>query len=374
MHVLNVLDYSPPFGGSLVRNLAALGDRMASRGDRLYLAFARHRPWLEDLRGIAGILVVPQIERPLRAGFPRELQRLGHELRVDVVHCHFSFALPLSLAVTGARCPGRFIYHWHNPPKPLLRPERVGARRLVYDRLARMSDRRVISHHIAPSREIGDLLLRAGWASPAKLTVITNGVPIPDVAPPKPRAPGGRFVIGMVASFRPQKDHETLLRAFSRIIPENPTVDLWLVGDGPARPRAERLASTLGLAGRVRFVGSVPDPGSLYRELDAFVLATNYEGYPYALLEAMSHGLPVISSRLACIEEIVRDGENGLLAEAGCAESLAGQLLRIVGDAALGKRLGDAARAEVVTCHSADRWAENVAGLYERCGQGQEAP
>lgn len=365
MRVLNVLDYSPPFGGSLVRNLAALGDRMASRGHRLHLAFARHRPWLEELRAHADVLVMPEIERPMRSGFPRQLRRLGQELRIDVVHGHFSFALPLSLAVTGRRFAGRFIYHWHNPPKPLLRREQIGVRRLVYDRLARLSDRRVIGHHIAPSREIGDLLLQAGWADPGKLTVITNGVPIPDDRPPKSKDAGGRFVIGMVASFRPQKDHETLLRAFGLIRLESPTVELWLVGDGPTRPRMERLAAALGLAGRVRFVGSVPDPGALYQELDAFVLATNYEGYPYALLEAMSHGLPVVATRLPCIEEIVRDESNGLLADARDAAHLAGQFRRLVDEESLRVRLGRAGRKEVVAHHAAERWAERVLGLYE---------
>jgi glycosyltransferase involved in cell wall biosynthesis len=149
-----------------------------------------------------------------------------------------------------------------------------------------------------------------------------------------------------VGSLQEYKGHEILLRALSAS-PELARLEVDLVGDGRLRTSLERQARELGIADRVRFAGSLPE-GEV-RELldtaDLFVLPSvvaadgQMEGLPVALIEAMASGVPVVSTRLSGIPELVADGETGLLAEPGDPVSLAEALVRTLADpaAALGR-------------------------------------
>lgn len=92
------------------------------------------------------------------------------------------------------------------------------------------------------------------------------------------------------------KAHDVLLQAFARAFPEEPTAYLICAGDGPLRPELEKLAGELGVAGRVRFPGVVPEPWPTLTAADVFCFPSRNEGLPNVLPEAASCGLPVIAS------------------------------------------------------------------------------
>jgi glycosyltransferase involved in cell wall biosynthesis len=165
------------------------------------------------------------------------------------------------------------------------------------------------------------------------------------------RAPGPGAVRALcVASLQEYKGHRVLLEALAGV----ERVELDLVGGGPLRAELERLASALGLSGRVRFHGPMAEPevAALLDVADCFVLASvvaadgQMEGVPVALMEALAAGVPVIATRLSGIPELVRDGETGLLAEPGSATDLRRALVALLADpagsrarAAAGRRL-----------------------------------
>lgn len=151
--------------------------------------------------------------------------------------------------------------------------------------------------------------------------------------------PAGPVRAVCVASLEPYKGHSVLLAALA----EEPRLDrleLDLIGDGPLRAALERRAGELGLSRRVRFRGSLAehDVTRLLDEADLFVLPSVVapdglmEGLPVALVEAVACGLPVVSTRLSGIPEVVRTEAIGLLAEPGDVESLRSALVRTLDD------------------------------------------
>src|SRR5205823_4337247 len=149
------------------------------------------------------------------------------------------------------------------------------------------------------------------------------------------------------ANLRPQKNHESLLRAFAKLLPVVPEAWLVLVGDWERRPMLEALAGSLGIRDRVKFLGCRLDVPELYPVFDVYCLPSHYEGMPLTVLEAMSAGKPVVGTRVVGIQEVITDGQTGLLAAPNDPPALAQALLRVRRDAGLGPRLADAARAYI---------------------------
>jgi glycosyltransferase involved in cell wall biosynthesis len=176
---------------------------------------------------------------------------------------------------------------------------------------------------------------------------------------PRAAAPVGTAVIGCVAALVPGKGHETLLAAVALL----PELELRLIGDGSARQALEALVERLGIAKRVRFLGALRLPEEIAAalgELDLFALASQAEGLPTAVLEAMAVGVPVVATAVGGVPELVRDGETGRLVPVGDPVALAGAMAELLGDAPRRARLAQNARA-VAEAHS----VAHVAGLVE---------
>lgn len=381
MRVLHVLDFSPPFGGGIVGHLRVLGEALAARGDRLVAAFPRARPWFAELAPVCEPIVLPSIRRPLRSDFARRFGEVCRIHQIDLAHFHFSFALTLALAVRRSGPAVPIVYHWHSLPGALL-PRAGRLRRGASGLLVRLADRRIVAAHLAVSAEIRDLLVDQRWISPQKITVLPNAVvPRTAAAPdpvkvsaredpgattsvPRPRESG--LWIGSVANFRPEKDHPTLLRAFALVRRALPEARLILVGDGPTRPAVERLSRKLGLAGALELTGYLPDPDSVFDRIEVFVLSSHHEGQGLVLLEAMSHGLPIVATDLPAIRETVGADNMEFLARPGDAQGLARALDRLARDPALREEVGAANRERARTEFRITRWCSRLLELYDR--------
>jgi glycosyltransferase involved in cell wall biosynthesis len=131
-----------------------------------------------------------------------------------------------------------------------------------------------------------------------------------------------------------------------------PGVSFVIAGDGPDREDVESEAHTLGLDGRVRFLGAVSraDVVRLFRAADASLLSSTWENLPHSVLEALAAGTPVISTAVGGVPEVVHDGENGILVPPGDPQALADAIRRFLADDALRRRLADAAPGSVAGC------------------------
>jgi glycosyltransferase involved in cell wall biosynthesis len=137
-----------------------------------------------------------------------------------------------------------------------------------------------------------------------------------------------------------------------------------VVGDGPLRAELQQLIAERGLQQRVILTGHLGDVAALYRGLDLVALTSDTEGSPMVLLEAMSYGLPVLSTSVGGVPDMVKEGENGLLFGAGDAVAGTAQLERLLTDPALRQRLGEAGHRAANGRFSAETWARRHLDLY----------
>jgi glycosyltransferase involved in cell wall biosynthesis len=208
---------------------------------------------------------------------------------------------------------------------------------------------------IVPSQYLANWVVK--WGVPTeKIAVIYNAVEIPDKVEPLSiplKTPVKAVTVGRLV---PWKQVDGLIEALNEIS----ELGLVVVGDGPERPRLERIAQELGVSGRVYFPGqrSKKETLSLMAACDLLVLNSTYEGLPHTVLEAMALGLPVIATAVGGTPEVVRDGETGLLVPLN--GELTGTLKRVVNDYHLRQVLSQRARHWVCQNLSAEQMVKQT--------------
>ena len=178
------------------------------------------------------------------------------------------------------------------------------------------------------------------------------------------------FVALYVARFQAFKNHALLIDAFARFVADHPAARLLLAGSGPLRERTEQLAAERGLADKVLFLGEIPYgelPG-VYAAADVKAISSDYESFCFAAIEAMSAGLPVLTTDCAWVPRLVSDGA-GIVVPVGNAEAFAAALKKLADNPALRQRMGAAGRQQVLERHTWPASVERLMGLYRslRC-------
>jgi glycosyltransferase involved in cell wall biosynthesis len=193
------------------------------------------------------------------------------------------------------------------------------------------------AHVVCPSEYIA--ALAAEWRGRDGISVLPNPAPDETEALPVP-PPMTRPVLAFAGRLTAAKNLDAAVRAVERL----PGATLVVIGDGEERQRLEALAGE-----RVRFVGARPrgEVLGLLAAADIAVLPSAWENFPHAAVEALAMGTPVVATRVGGVPEIVRDGENGILVDAGDDDAFAEALARVLGDDALRRRLAEAAAPSV---------------------------
>jgi glycosyltransferase involved in cell wall biosynthesis len=201
-----------------------------------------------------------------------------------------------------------------------------------------------------------------------KLTVIPNGVRVPEMAR-VPRAalsvPDDAFVVCCAGRLSPEKGFDRVIDAIGTQPLRGRNVALIIAGDGPSREELATLASRRGLSARVHLLGHRPDLPGVLKAADAFVLSSVHEGMSNVLMEAMALGLPCVTTPVGGVEELVAQGEAGLVVEASAPGPIAAALGQLLDDPALARRLGDAARKRMASEFSIEANVRRFEALYE---------
>lgn len=302
----------------------------------------------------------PGLRRPLDVN---GIRRYLRETKPDIVH---TFLLTASLY-------GRFAAIVEGVPVVIGTEVNIyGNKRrshaVVERLLMRGTDKVIVS-----AESVRDFYIRQVHADPAKVAVVYNAVDWSQLQATMSRdavreavgVPGDAFVAGVIARLTEQKGHRFLFEALA----SNDAladVHLIVVGDGDLRQALRDDVSARGLARRVHFVGARRDLGNLLGALDLFVLPSLWEGLPLSLVLAMGASLPVVSTAVAGIPEVVDDGRTGLLVAPGDAASLGLAMARVVANRAFGTQLGAAACAAVLPRFGVDRYVDAVTALYDQ--------
>jgi glycosyltransferase involved in cell wall biosynthesis len=201
---------------------------------------------------------------------------------------------------------------------------------------------------IVPSRLLESIALES-WRLPrGRVRFVPNGIDCARfaVAPDGHAVPSrrdGELLIGSVGTLRREKNFGRLVRAFAAL-PADPSARLVLIGDGPDRLALEALARELGVADRVVFTGNMMNPERVLGLLDVFAISSDTEQMPLSLLEAMAAGRAVVSTDVGDVKAMVTDENRRLVVPREDEAALTSALHRLLGDATLRRRLGNANR------------------------------
>jgi glycosyltransferase involved in cell wall biosynthesis len=179
----------------------------------------------------------------------------------------------------------------------------------------------------------------------------------------------GELVLGMVARFFPQKDHRSLLTAFSQIVKQVPQAKLLFMGDGPLRKELEEYGDQLGLNGSVRFLGIRRDIPELLQALDLCILSTHKEGLPIVLLEAMASSKAVVATAVDGCPELVIQGETGFVVPPEDPEALAHSIIELLTDRDQIQRMGLKGRERVRKLFTFEKMMQSYEEIYRSCAR-----
>lgn len=352
LHILHV-DAERGFSGGEAQVFLLL-EGLRKRGHRCTLVCPPHSRC--EAEGRARGFEVREV--PMRSDVDAAaVLRLGRVLRAssaDLVHLHTGRATWLgALAASAAGVPAIAT---RRMDRPVSRGFRT---RLLYGRLLRRT--------VAISPAVAARLRQAGVPA-GRLHTIPSAVD-PETLVPVSERRVTRAAAGLkdeplllvAAALVRRKGIDVLLDALARLAERGHRPPLWVAGDGPERASLQRASETMGLSGQVRFLGRRDDVADLLAACDVFVLPSRREGLGVAALEAMAARRPVVASRVGGLAEAVADGRTGLLVAPEDPASLADALERLLSDADLRRRLGDAGPARIAEGFL----AEQMAGAYE---------
>ena len=177
--------------------------------------------------------------------------------------------------------------------------------------------------------------------------------------------PAERLVIGAIGRLSEEKGFDLLIRAVDRLLAGGLDVELRIAGEGDQHGPLNDLIRKLHREDRIRLVGFLAETIPLFEAMDIFALSSLREGLPNVVLEAMAIGVPVVATRVAGVPQLIAHEENGLLVEVGDSYQMGSTLARLLADADLRGRLGEAGRWTVESRYSFERRMERIRAIYD---------
>jgi glycosyltransferase involved in cell wall biosynthesis len=301
------------------------------------------------------------------------LARLIRKERPQILHTHTAKAGTVgrvAARLAGSRRPPIVVHTFHGH---VLRGY-FGPLRTLFFRLLERWLAAGTTALIAVSPQVRDDLVALGVAPKERFVVIRLGIELDErVAADRNGRddsrrylgiPGERFAVGWIGRMTAVKRTDDVLIAFKGLRESGIDAVLCLVGDGPDRRHLEARAHELGVAKDTMFLGYQEDVAQFYAAFDALVLPSGNEGTPVSVIEALAAELPVVATRVGGVPDVVRDGEDGFLVEAGATDDLAERLGRLARDPALRARMGKKGRERVLPRYAVERLVDDVDELY----------
>lgn len=320
----------------------------------------------------AQVHLLPGVSTRELAAAPWRLARLVRSRDIDLIHAHLPVAGMVARAAgTLSRTP--VLYTEHNLNEH-------------YGRLTRWGNYLTwpLNHTVAAvSAPVAESIGRAmpGW-SKVRVETVLNGIDVDEFEHIEGRnesrerlgIPSDSMVVITVAVFRRQKRLDLWLTAASQIVQQAPNSHFIIVGDGPLRAEVESLRDSLGLGDRVHLTGLQENVKPFLAAADLFMLTSDFEGLPLAVIEAMAAGLPVVSTRAGGVPDLVGEPAHGpdcavpggLLVEQGDVTACVAAICGLLDDRVRREALGEAACARVRREFSVERMVREYELLYER--------
>ena len=301
------------------------------------------------------------------------LARLIRKERPQILHTHTAKAGTVgrvAARLAGSRRPPIVVHTFHGH---VLRGYFGPVRTLLFRLLERWLAAGTTAL-IAVSPQVRDDLVALGVAPRERFVVIRLGIELDERVASEESGrgesrrylgiPGDRFAVGWIGRMTAVKRTDDVLIAFKSLRDSGVDAVLCMVGDGPDRLPLEQRAHELGVARDTVFLGYQEDVAPYYAAFDVLVLPSGNEGTPVTVIEALAAERPVVATRVGGVPDVVRDGEDGFLVEAGATDDLADRLGRLARDPALRARMGKKGRERVLPRYAVERLVDDVDELY----------
>ena len=356
MHIVHS-ESSCGWGGQEIRVLEEAAG-MKERGHRVTLLCPREAR-IFDEAGKRGVTVVAlPIARKGLAGVNAMRAWLARNAS-DVLNSHSSTDSWLAaLSLLGVRSRPALVRTRHISAAV---PDNIATRWLYQS-----ATRRIVT----TGERLREQLIRDNGFRPESIVSVPTGIDLARYAPADRAAAKAHLgldpaaaCIGIVATLRSWKGHRFLLEAFAGL--KHKDARLLMVGDGPGRDNLRRQVEQLGLSARVLMPGNQAEVTPWLQALDVFALPSYAnEGVPQALMQAMAVGVPVISTPVGSIDELVRHDETGLMVPPQDVDALRAAIARLLDEPQLGARLAEAARAWVRERYSRERMLDGMEAVF----------
>ena len=219
---------------------------------------------------------------------------------------------------------------------------------------------------VANSQGLKELALKTN--SGQAVDIIYNGIDIEHFEPSEEKNDAEKFFITLGASrLTARKGIKYLIEAVRDLSVLYPDIFMNIIGDGNERERLEQMVSNFKLDDRIKFIGRVPreETVAYYQEADLFILPSFNEGMSNAMLEALSSGLPVVSTDTGGAKLLVEDGKNGFIVKMKSSRDLAEKIKKIINDRDLRKSMGKESR-RIAENMSWKKVADEYVKLYKK--------
>lgn len=321
----------------------------------------------------ANVEIIPDLGREIRP--LRDLQTLSRlvslmrRIKPHVVHTHTAKAGAVGRAAAILAGVPAIVHTYHGHVlRGYFSPAKTAVYRGIEQSLAWRTDRL-----LAVTTRVRDELIALGVGKASQYRAVPLGFDLaPLLAAERRRGElraelgmGAAPLIGIVARLVPIKAHEVFLAAAAAVRQQVPAARFLIVGDGELRQTLEQQTAALGLTDAVRFLGWRADIDRLYGDIDVVALTSRNEGSPVALIEAMAAGVPVVSTEVGGVADVVEHGVSGLLAPMDDAAGIARHILTLLSDPDLRRTMGQHGRVKVAATYDAGRLVSDIETLYE---------
>ena len=321
----------------------------------------------------AKVEIIPDLGREIRP--LRDVQTLSRlvslmrRIRPHVVHTHTAKAGAVGRAAAILAGVPAVVHTYHGHVlRGYFSPAKTAVYRGIEQSLAWKTDRL-----LAVTTRVRDELIALGVGKASQYRAVPLGFDlVPLLAAERRRGElraelgvGDAPLIGIVARLVPIKAHEVFLAAAAEVRRQVPGARFLIVGDGELRQTLELQTAALGLTAAVRFLGWRADIDRLYADIDVMALTSRNEGSPVALIEAMAAGVPVVSTDVGGVADVVEHGVSGLLAPMDDAAAVARHVVTLLADPAMRRTMGQHGRTKVAATYDAGRLVTDIETLYE---------
>ena len=166
-----------------------------------------------------------------------------------------------------------------------------------------------------------------------------------------------------VGRLQPPKNHALLIKAFAKVVKKEANIKLIIVGEGELRSKLEKLIVQYGIENCVSMPGQCSNIQERLNKADVFVQSSDYEGLPISCLEAMACGLPIVSTKVGGVVDIIRNNQNGFLVDIGDDDGIAQKMIFLIRNKEIREKMGKKSR-EIVEMFDVDKCAQKYQRLY----------